>query len=297
MSEKFSGYWIPLWINPMIPASKIAEYKRTKTPEYFYNFVAGLPYVNATDKLSESALVKCLSPEPNEQNGRIIIGLDTGHNLHYVMMNKEGVFFNGYCPSVAESPQKLNYDPYDEIERRLIEYPRSVLVSDQGGDLIGIRKLQAKYPGRVYLCWFVKETRSKELIRWGEDEEQGKVLADRNRIMQMVVDQVNERRLVFNGTKEDWQPLFAHALNIFRVKEITGESEDPQYGWRYVWKRSGADHFWLALIYAMIGFDRFSSDLAQIIKKNSMMAGIPTATDTMGDIKSNRFVRGQEFDG
>lgn len=297
MSKEWSGYWIPLWLNPMISAKKIAEYKRTKSPEYFYNFVAGLPYVNTTDKLSEQALVKCLSDEPNLQEGRVIIGLDSGHNLHYIMMNKDGVFYNGYCPSVAEMGNKPGYDPYDEIEQRLQEYPRSILIADQGGDLIGIRKLQAKYVGRVYLCWFVKETRSKELIRWGERDEDGKVVADRNRVFQMAVDQVNERRIVFNGTKEDWQPFINHALNIYRVKEITGESEDPQYGWRYVWKRKGADHLWLALIYALIGFDRYAQDLAQIIKKDSMMSGIPTGTNAIGEIKGSRFIRGEDYNG
>ena len=38
--------------------------------------------------------------------------------------------------------------------------------SDQGGDLIGIRKLQAKYKGRVFLVHSVKETRTQQLIRW-----------------------------------------------------------------------------------------------------------------------------------
>lgn len=262
----------------MIPASKIAEYKRTKTPEYFYNFVAGLPYVNANDKLSETALVKCLLKEPNSQNGRVIIGLDSGHNLHYVMMNKEGVFYHGYCPSVAEMPteKQATYDPYDEIRKRLREYPRSILVADQGGDLIGIRKLQAEFVGRVFLCWFTKETKTKELMRWGVDDEYGKVLADRNRMFQFAVDYVNEQRIGFNGTKEEWQKFFEHALNIYRVKEVIGESEDPQYGWRYVWKRKGPDHLWLALIYALIGFDKYQDDLASIVSaKDKFMQGVP----------------------
>ena len=276
MNEKWSGYHIPLWINPMIPASQIAEYKRTKTAEYFYNFVAGLPYVNAADTLTERSLLRCITNSPNDQTGRIIIGMDTGHNLHYIMMNSGGVFYNGYCGS----PQEVGtsgYDPYNEIRRRLIEYPRSILVSDQGGDLIGIRKLQQEFPGRVFLCWFVKETKTKQLIRWGENEEWGKVLADRNRVFQMAVDEVNEQRTIFNGTKEDWAKFVEHAMNIYRVKELTGESEDPQYGWRYVWKRKGPDHFWLAFIYALIGYDKFGgADLAQVVKKSNMLSNIPT---------------------
>lgn len=293
MADKWSGYWIPLWINPLIPASKIAEYKRTKTPEYFYNFVAGLPYVNANDKLSQQALERCLSKEINEQKGRIIIGIDTGHNLHYTLMNKEGVFYHGYCAT----PQEMNdpdYDPYLQLEKLLATYPRSILMSDQGGDLIGIRKLQVKYPGRVFLVWFVKETRNKQLIRWGEGDEYGKVLVDRNRVVQLAVDQINEQRMIFNGSKDDWQPFFEHALNIYRVKDIMGQDEnDPQYGWRWIWKRKGPDHWFMSLIYALVGFDRFQEDLAQVVSKKSFYSGIPQGQFA----DKGRIIRGEDFTG
>lgn len=291
--EGWSGYWIPLWINPMFSAKKIAVYKRTKTPEYFANFVAGLPYVNANDMLSQSVLEKNLTKLVNTQEGRVIIGLDTGHNLHYTMMNKQGVFYHGYCPSVAENP-KPNYDPYDEIEARLREYSNSILVADQGGDLIGVRKLQAKYPGRVFLCWFTKETKTQQLIRWGENEEQGKVMADRNRVIQLAVDQINDQRLTINGSVEEWQPFFNHALNIYRAKEIHDENE-PTYGWRWVWMRKGPDHFFLSMIYAFIGMDKYAEDLAQIIGKDKFMAGVPTGSDINGVITGRRLGVKAEF--
>lgn len=295
---EWSGYWIPLWINPEKSAKTIAEYKRTKTKEYFSNFVAGLPYVNPNDALSQQALTKCLSNETNLQEGRTIIGLDTGHNLHYTMMNKQGVFYHGYCPSVEEMGGEPNYDPYTEIEQRLKEFPNSILVSDQGGDLIGIRKLQAKYLGRIFLCWFVKERRDQKLIRWGLDSsdptEQGKVLVDRNRVMQLAVDQINETRVVFNGSLSDWQPFFDHALNIYRVREITGEDNDPQYGWRWVWKRKGPDHLFLSWIYALVGMDRFAQETALFVSKNNTFLGnMPVATDTpnLASIRRNAQVQ------
>lgn len=283
---EWSGYWIPLWINPMFSAKKIANYKRQKSAEYFANFVAGLPYVASENTLSQRALQSCLSDEINTQGDRVIIGLDTGHNLHYTMLNKQGIFYHGYCPSVAENPVP-GYDPYTEIELRLREYKNSILIADQGGDLIGIRKLQAKYPGRVFLCWFTKETKNKELIRWGEGDEHGKVLADRNRVIQLIVDQINEQRVVFNGSLSDWQPFFNHALNVYRVKEITDENE-PTYGWRWVWKRKGADHWLLSLVYAMIGYDRFSENLAQIVGRKGFMAGVETASSSDGTISAGQ---------
>ena len=287
---EWSGYWIPLWINPMFSAEKIGNYKRGKTPEYFANFVAGLPYVNANDALTQKALEKCTTAEVNPQNGRVIIGVDTGHNIHYTMMNKQGIFYHGYCPSVEENPTQ-GYDPYDELEKRLLEYKNSILIADQGGDLIGIRKLQAKYKGRVFLCWFTKETKTQQLIRWGEAEEYGKVLVDRNRVMQLAVDQINETRLMFNGSVEEWQPFFNHALNIYRTKEITDENE-PTYGWRWVWKRKGPDHWFLSMVYALIGMDKYAEDLAQIVSKDNFMDGVRTGSDILGNVKGSRFIKG-----
>ena len=283
---KWSGWWIPLWIAVWMPANKICEYKREKTPEYFSNFVAGEAYVGTNNALTQQVLEKNLTNEVNPQTARTIIGMDTGHNIHYTMMNKDGVFYHGYCPSVAENQTK-GYDPYDEIERRMIEYPNSILVSDQGGDLIGVRKLQAKYPGRVFLCWFTKETKNKQLIRWGEDEEYGKVLVDRNRVVQLAVDEFNEARISVNGTVADWQPWFNHWLNIYRVKEILDDNE-PSYGWRWVWKRKGPDHWAMATIYALVGMDKYAEALATIIGKDKFMAGVPSGSRHDGSITGTR---------
>jgi hypothetical protein len=204
------------------------------------------------------------------------------------MMNKEGVFYHGYCPSVAESGV-AGYDPYDEIDKIMAEDKNAILISDQGGDLIGVRKLQAKYLGRVYLCWFVKETRNQQLIRWGEGDEHGKVLVDRNRAIQLAVDQLNERRIAFNGSHDDWQEYFEHWLNIYRVKEIEiGEENDPQYSWRWVWKRKGPDHWALSTIYALVGMDRYAEEMAEIIHKDRFMAGVPIGSRADGVITGRR---------
>jgi hypothetical protein len=261
---------------PNVIKEEIADDK-LKRPILYKQKWLGEPYVSPNDLLSMLALAKCLSPEVNTQDGRVIIGMDTGHDIYYTLMNKQGVFFHGYC----QSPQEVNepgYDPYDEIDNLMRNNPTWILVADQGGDLIGIRKLQAKYRGRVYLVWFVKETKNKVLIRWGENEEAGKVLVDRNRTIQLAVDEINEQRILFNGTKEDWQPFFEHCLNIYRVQEVQGQDEnDPQYGWRWVWKRKGPDHWFMSMIYALVGMDKYAQDQAKIIRKTGLLDGVPRA--------------------
>jgi hypothetical protein len=284
IAEKYG--WLPEVIKAEIEDDKLHR------PVLYRQKWLGEPYISPNDMLREESLVACLNPEINEQGDRIIIGLDTGHNLHYVLMNRQGTFYHGYCESPQEK-KEANYDPYDQIEKLLITYPRSVLVSDQGGDLIGIRKLQQKYKGRVFLCWLNKESKTQSLIQWKEEDGDEKVYVDRNRFIQQCVDEVNERRAVFNGKQEDWQPFFDHALNIYRVKEVQGEEGDPQYGWRWVWKRKGPDHLWFAYLFARVGLDKYAQDLAQIIRPNVSFA--KPGSDYKGDYQGQRFIPGRPW--
>ncbi len=275
---KWSGYHIPLWLNPLISASKIAEYKRTKSREYFYNFVAGLPFINTSDMLSQQILESNLVDRVNSQEGRIIIGIDTGNNLHYVLANKDGLFFHGYCPSIEENhagENKPNYNPWAEIDSLMQRFPRSIAMVDQGGDLIGSQLLREKYRGRVFLVMSNKVSKTAQTSKWGSNDEDGKVSIDRNRTIQLLVEELKDRRFPIWGNKEDWQPYFNHCLNIYRVKEIIGEEGDPQYNWSYIWKRKGADHWFMATLYARVGLDRFAQDLATIIHHTPIFADIP----------------------
>jgi hypothetical protein len=93
-----------------------------------------------------------------------------------------------------------------------------------------------------------------QLIRWGEKDENGNVLADRNRMMQLVIDELRDKRIkLFNGqTKEDWHDYWLHWSHIYRVME-----EDSLGIKRGVWMRSDRDDWVHATIYWRIGVDRF----------------------------------------
>lgn len=261
VAEKYG--WLPDVIKQEI------EDDRLKRPTLYKQKWLGEPLISPNDIIQQEALEKCLISNVNEQKDRIIIGLDTGHDLHYVLMNKQGTFHYGYCESPQENGDP-DYDPYDEIEKLLKRYDRSILIADQGGDLIGVRKLQQKYKGRVILCWSNKESKTQNLIQWKDEEGDEKVFVDRNRFVQQCVDEIKETRMLFNGKKDDWKDFFKHAMNIYRVKEITGEEDDPQYGWKFIWKRKGPDHWWMAYVYARVGLDRFAQDLAQIVRKSGL---------------------------
>lgn len=251
----WSGYWLPLWINPRVTAKNIAEYKRSKTTEYFSNFVAGVPFMGGGNKVSASTIIGCLSSKTNSQEDRIIIGVDTGLPIHYVLANKQGYFYYGKC-----SDPSTGKDPYKELETLLLRFGNSILISDQGGDLIGIRNLQAKFPGRVFLVWYRRDAKNTGLITWGKDTEYGKVIADRNRLIQLFIDEMTDKRITFNGTESDWQEYISHWLNIYRSWE-----ENSLGVKEFKWERTGPDHFVHASIYARIGLDKYAESQAKII--------------------------------
>ena len=283
---KWSGYWIPLWIAPWTTAKKICEYKREKTPEYFANFVAGLPYSGGGDKVSAQTIINCLSSKVNEHTPRIIIGVDTGLPIHIVCANKEGYFYYDTLsmPSVTK-------DPYRELEDLMKRWPKSIVVADQGGDLIGIRALQAKYPGRVFLVWYRRDKKGLEIIKWGKDDEYGKVEVDRNRMIQLFIEEMMDRRVTFNGTETEWQEYITHWMNIYR------QWEDNAMGIKeFTWERNGPDHYIHASIYARIGLSRFQEDMAKIVGGEDIWRGVasgriveaPKADSPMGVILSEK---------
>lgn len=261
-SYEFSGWHASQLMCPWITAEAILKAKDDpmKSEQYFFNYVLGLPYVSSENKIMPEVVLRNVVKTVNSQEPTVVIGVDTGLPVHYVMANQDGFFFARKCPQVS-----VTYDPYEELERHLLRFKNSIIVADQGGDLIGIRKLQAKYPGRVFLVYYRRDRKSLDPISWGKDTDLGSVVVDRNRMMQLVVEQMREPgRYRLNGKKEDWQEVADHFGNMYRV------AEQGPLGVEYEWKRNGPDHFAHCVLYASVGLDRFSEQAAVIIGEDPL---------------------------
>lgn len=235
----FSGYWINQLMCPWISAKKICQDYREKTPDYFYNYVLGLPYAGSGNQVTAEVIERNLVDRVNEQDGRIIIGVDSGLPIWVVIGNSKGIFYYGSCKTWAE------------IEAYLKRWPTSVVVADQGGDLIGIRSLQEKYPNRVFLVYYRRDRKTSEIIKWSDDKDE--VVADRNKLIQLVIDEFTDRRITLFGNKSDYHDYVTHWLNIYRTEQEDKSTLMPVY----VWERNGPDHLIHATCYFRIGLDRF----------------------------------------
>lgn len=251
-----------------------AFYDPLKDQQYFWNYVLGLPYIGSEDRIEPAVVLRNCVDQVNDRTERTIIGVDTGIGLHYVMMNKAGVFFYD-----NEKTLTATKSPYDVIRNHLKRFDKSIAVFDQGGELMYTRQLQQEFPGRVFLCFYNKDKKTVDFVEWGENEEYWKVRVDRNRMMTLMVEQMRDTgRIRLNGTRAEWAEYASHFGNIHRekilVKEVRGKDNRELYGAEYVWKRSGPDHFAHATLYAIIGMQRYGGEKATVVG-DSALAGLP----------------------
>lgn len=241
--KEFRGYWIPLLIVPNKPASYVVNLKKEKSEQQFANFVLGLPYIGKGNVLTRQMFLQNLVPTVNPQDTRPIIGIDTGVGINYVVGNSHGTFFYDKC------------DSYEPIRALMLRWKNAVIVMDGLGDIIGPRKLREEFPNRVFLCYFGSDRKNDELIRWKDDD--GTVIADRNKMIQLVVDEFVEKRMPVYGTEADWYDYMTEWLGMYRTEE-----ESPTGPTIFRWNKpsSGRCDYPFAQVYLRIGLDRFMEE-------------------------------------
>ena len=130
------------------------------------------------------------------------------------------------------------------------------MVIDQGGDIIGPRKLREKYPNRVFLCFYRQDKKNDELISW--DDDKGTVQADRNKCIQLVVDEFTEKRIPIYGTDSEWWDYWIHWSHVYRVEDYNENTGMT----KFTWMRSDRDDWVQATVYWRIGMSRFMDSQA-----------------------------------
>ena len=245
--RKISGYWVPLLICPWVSAAEIIDKFQhpDTTPEFFFTKVLGLPYADASSKLLRKSFFQNLTDKlwAPATDQRVVIGIDTGLRLDYVMGNKDGLFFHGDATD------------YTDLDALMTRWSKAIAIIDQGGDLIGSRRFYEKWPGRVFLCQLAGDRKTKELVKWGKGEEFGAVTADRNRMIQLVVDEFRNKRIPVHGTQEDWFEYWLDWNNLSKMKVLDPDTNQTK---GYKWVRAGRDHRALATVFWRIGMRRFA---------------------------------------
>lgn len=249
----FSGYWVSQLMCPWITAEKILTDFSEKTPEYFANYVLGLPYRGGDAKLLEQHLWQNLTHDAQvaDTTERIVIGIDTGQKIDFVLGNDRlGLFHHG------------DSSDYRELNGFMTRWPNAIAIIDGGGDYIGAQKFAEQWPGRVFKAYAGEDRKNNQLFRWGERKDQGQVIYDLNRTWQLIVDEFREKRLPLQGDENDWYEYWLDWKNMSRIKvydSITNQFKGIK------WVRNGRNHRASATLFWRIGMDKFSGGHATFI--------------------------------
>lgn len=257
-SEGINGYWIPLLIVPNKSAQYVLTKKAELSEEQFTNYVLGMPYIGKGNKLTRQMFAQNLVNSVNPRNTTMIIGVDTGIGINYVLGNKNGLFFYDKC------------DSYAPLRKLMRDNPTAVMVIDQGGDIIGPRELREEFPNRVFLCFFRADQKNDNLITWNDDE--GTVVADRNKVIQLCIDEMADKRCPIYGTEGDWHEYSSEWLGMYRTQEENALGV-PVFKWNK--PPSGRCDYPFAHVYWRIGMDRFLDTSATF---HEARGGLPFGT-------------------
>ncbi len=242
-NRDISGYWISLLMPPLISAKYILDKKKNDSEEQFTNFVLGLPYVGKGNVLTRQAFFQNLTDRVNPLDCRPIIGVDTGVGINTVIGNKHGVYYAD------------KREDYRTVEMALSRWKNAIAVIDQGGDIIGPRKLREKYKNRVFLCFFREDQKNDEIVRWKDDD--GTVIVDRNKMIQTVVDELTEQRIPIFGKESEWWDVWTEWSGMYRTTEV---KENAPGTIKTIWHKpaSGRCDYPFSFVYYRVGVDRFA---------------------------------------
>lgn len=260
-----SGYWISQLIAPWHSAKEIEEKAKTKTKDYFNNFVLGLPYRGGDRAVDRDMILGAIDrTTPNFLQDNVM-GVDVGLTKHYVIGNKQGIFKVGTAKD------------WEEIEFLMKKYDIRIAVFDALPDLTEPRKLQQKYLGIVWLSYFKREIKKADFIVW--DGKSHTVYSDRGKMLGMLIDELADRKIRFQMKIEELETYIKHWDNVYRTKEIDNMGLEHE-----IWDTSGENHFCLATLYWRLALERIGGSTV-IIDTATEKMGTPAASNVAPAMK------------
>lgn len=253
-NRPISGYWITQMHCPWRTAADlIKEREDADDDTYFYNFVLGLPYLSAEQRIPASLFLRNLTDKEAEAaEDYNVMGIDTGSGTgkgnHVIIGNKTGVFWMGVLTD------KEGNDRFQQAAELIKFYDIRVTVIDGQPYTVEALNLAKQFPYRVYLCWFKDDPKMLEITRFFDEEEgkdkeledEIKVLASRTRIIDDTITKLHKHEIKFAMKSESpsFKMLIEHAQTMY-ARSVTDKLGQV----KREWANTGANDFFLSFIY------------------------------------------------
>jgi hypothetical protein len=124
----------------------------------------------------------------------------------------------------------------------------------------------------------MNDPKDQKPIRGGTGQRYGQLEVGKNALLQLIIDELRDKRLIFNGSHEDWLPVFSEFLNLFRSWDTNSLGEKT-----FTWESSGPQNFIKAVILFRVGMEKFAENKGKVVTMDDEF-GFNTGTNRTGDI-------------
>jgi Phage terminase large subunit (GpA) len=253
-----NSYWMSQLMAPWVTAQRILDQQEESSVEFFHNFVLGLPYQAADLTIDRATIIAANTPkEPMLKN--VVMGTDVGKPHWYWLGTPAGVF---KCGKTTD---------WEELERLFNMYQCEAWVIDGMPEFTMVQSMIRKYPGKVFACYFARDTKQVGIIRWGEGDKRGIVSADRTKIIDRLVTEITTKDIKFLQKTQEIEEFISHASNMYRTVS-TNDKGSVVVDWKT--KDSRPDHLVFALVYWRIALEKAFGSMGGVVE----MKGVDTKT-------------------
>lgn len=233
--KKISGYHISLLMAAWVTAEEIIR-DSEGDQEYFYNFVLGEPYSPGDIRVSRSTILDNWTPK-DLTTRQYFLGVDVGNIKHYALGSEKGLIKVG------------RFTKWADLDDLMKKY-KPTLVIDANPD-----NTMARYYVENYLntsMSFFKENKDnpKTIVWWGkgntENNKQGIVYSNRNRILDQLIDEILNAKILFGlPSDSELKNYLKHWETLRRIKVVDNKGIES-YQWD---STTGEDHYVFATLY------------------------------------------------
>lgn len=227
----FSGYHISLMMVPTYTAGEVID-DSEGDQEYFYNFVLGEPYNPGDLQVSRATILDNWTPK-DLQTHQFYLGVDVGNIKHYALGSEKGLIKVG------------RFTNWQDLDDMMVHY-KPILVIDAMPDNTMSKYFVANYP-QAYMSYFQEnKANPKEIVWWGKQNKTGIVYSNRNRVIDKLIDEIVNGRILFGlASDRELQEFVKHYETLRRVKVVDTKGIES-FEWQ---STTGVDHYVFATLY------------------------------------------------
>jgi hypothetical protein len=229
--NKISGYHISLLMAVWIPASEIIK-DSLGDQEYFHNFVLGEPYSPGDIRVSRATILDNWTPR-SLQTGKWYLGVDVGNIKHYALGSELGLIQVG------------RFSKWSDLDDMIKRYKPTMVIDAMPDNTMS--KYYVENYHNVCMSYFQENKNNpKTIVWWGEGDRQGVVYSNRNRILDQLIDEILNAKILFGlASDSEIKNYLKHWETLRRIKVVDHKGIES-YEWD---STTGEDHYVFATLY------------------------------------------------